>query len=345
MFKPDLFSTKSPVWRKMEKEKNHFFSPILRSIFKKLNLDEIEIEYSGALEINSSNYKIVFDKKKILLKRWDFNINEVEIKKIISLQLYLWRNIGLTAKPKKFLNNSYIYKNKNNIFTISEFVEGVYFQGSIPELKNSAISIAKLTNILQELPRSLYPSNGSEFNFQETKTVVKEIRKRKNEWQDIFGKGDNQLLRNNWDFIENALHLTKDFKLNFVDKQPIHFDLHPHNLLFNNKKISAFLDYDAIKNFNVFSALSFASLKLCRQSVSVNSLEDIQTIKNTFLNELKNHLYLKKDSFDDIYFYSTAEVLRRITIIFKLNLENNKKWNRVLGMQLNHLKEAEILFG
>lgn len=345
MFKPDLFSISSPIWCRIKEEKKQFFFPILKSIFYKLNLDEIEIEYSGSLEINSSNIKIVHGNKKILLKKWDINANEVEIKKIISLQLNLWKNLGLTAKPEKFLNNSYIHKNTDNIFTISEFVEGDYFSGSISELKNSAISIAKLTNTLQELPKNLYPSNGPEFNFRETNSVIKEIRKLKNEWQYIFGKEDAQLLRNNWDYIESVLDLTKDLDLGFDDKQPIHFDLHPHNILCRNKKICAFLDYDAIKNLNVSSALSFASLKLCRQTVSVNPLEDIHTIKNTFLNELQNNLNVKKDLFDNIYFYSIAEVLRRITIIFKLNLMNNKKWNRVLEMQLNHLKEAEMLFG
>jgi hypothetical protein len=43
---------------------------------------------------------------------------------------------------------------------------------------------------------------------------------------------------------------------------------------------------------------------------------------------------------------AVAEALRRICIILRLNLENGeKKWNKVLAVQLGHLGEARALFG
>jgi hypothetical protein len=91
-------------------------------------------------------------------------------------------------------------------------------------------------------------------------------------------------------------------------------------------------------------AIGFASLKLCRQGVVKTGLKpkDVSDIR---LNNLGECLSDNKDFFPFIGDLAIAEVLRRISIILRLNIvDTNPQWNAFLPVQLNHLKEARLLF-
>ena len=125
---------------------------------------------------------------------------------------------------------------------------------------------------------------------------------------------------------------------------PVHFDLHPHNILFKNSKLCAFLDYDSIKTMSLSHALSFSALKLCRQAVCISSSQYPKKLSAIFIQELSQNLKGDKSWLDNIYVLAISEVLRRISIIFDLSFKNQKQWNKVLHIQVNHLLEAKLLF-
>ena len=123
-------------------------------------------------------------------------------------------------------------------------------------------------------------------------------------------------------------------------------DLHPHNMITKNNKLKAILDLDSCAKGEIGYALSYAILKICKQTVVFNKKKANQTnIKNMFVNEIKKNYKLDKITEDNFYYYALSEVLRRLIVMFKLSIKrNDKSWNNVIPIQLGHINECKVLF-
>lgn len=344
MFKPDLFSKSIPNWKKTNINKFEDFEILVKQIFGEIPVKQLNVKTSGSLEINSSNILISYETKKILVKKWKNQSTKKELMDVVNILLFLKEKNVLVAKPIKFKNNSYFLKTTSGIYTINDFIEGTYFSGEMEQLKNVALSIANLNNALLKLPLEKYPNYGPEYDYSKIKKIVDKTFNNRNNWKELFGENNTLLLKKNWNMIDRSLNYIKNINLNSVNKYPIHFDLHPHNILICNNGSIAFLDYDSIKTMNIGPAMSFAALKLCRQSVCISSPSKAKYISNLFVQELSKNLEGDKSWIDNIYEYAISEVLRRISIIFSLSFNDQKYWNKVLSIQVNHLIEAKMLF-
>ena len=58
IFEPDLFSNNVPVWNQINNKEINFFNNLCKHIPKSYISELSNVYYSGAFEINSSNYKI-----------------------------------------------------------------------------------------------------------------------------------------------------------------------------------------------------------------------------------------------------------------------------------------------
>ena len=60
---------------------------------------------------------------------------------------------------------------------------------------------------------------------------------------------------------------------------------------------------------------------------------------------LEKEYKLSDDIKNNFYYFAISEVLRRLTYMFKLTLNNNdKKWNKIIPIQLGHLDECKEFF-
>jgi len=57
LFKPDIFSQSTPNWIKATPYLENELAPIISQIVPSSSLNELVIEFSGSMEINSSNFK------------------------------------------------------------------------------------------------------------------------------------------------------------------------------------------------------------------------------------------------------------------------------------------------
>jgi thiamine kinase-like enzyme len=146
------------------------------------------------------------------------------------------------------------------------------------------------------------------------------------------------------DIIEYSINEVNKFKIDSGPVQAIHYDLHPHNLLFRGDQISAIIDYDSILYMPIGYAIAFSSLKLCRQHLALYKQNDSKKIGEKFKQQIHNNLLINTNWIDFFYELSLSEVLRRISIIINLNFQKKTIWNNVLPVQIAHLKEAELLF-
>jgi Ser/Thr protein kinase RdoA (MazF antagonist) len=166
-------------------------------------------------------------------------------------------------------------------------------------------------------------------------------------WDVLLGTELAELLASLWPVLISEWDMLSAAKLIGGRTQAAHFDLHPHNLLVSGGKVAAVLDFEACKVMPVGFALGFAALKQCRQAIALRQLPgDPRLAGALYIEHLFRAYHGARELAAHLGDLAVAETLRRICIILRLNLENGeKKWNKVLAVQLGHLGEARELFG
>jgi len=347
IFKKDLFSDYIPKWQNATTEAVCDICEVLKNYFPDpISFDE-EPSQVGAFEINSSNFKISVHKKKFLLKRWDQAAQLEKVENQLALLMLLKAKNVPVPEPvlsQKRKNFSLI---NNRIWVLFEFLEGEYFKGTKSQVISAAKSIGRLSSELKSLPLNLIISNGPQQLLPADREILRLYSQKKPMWEEILGAEYALLLGQNFD------HIVENWDQSAIEKafggkpQVIHYDLHPHNILMSESDVVGILDFDACSVLAPGVALGFSVMKLVRQAVVFNGLKTTAAeLGNLFISEL-----IKEDSQIETFAQSfnslaKSEVLRRIVLILKLNLEkSDKRWNHVLPVQIGHLYECDLIFG
>ena len=171
------------------------------------------------------------------------------------------------------------------------------------------------------------------------------MKRHRKAWNQIFGIELSQLINDSFGTIVMVMKKLANFDFKGGPILPNHIDIHPHNLLYMKDELKAIIDYDSIKLTPVGYGIAFSSMKLCRQSIAENPELCPKKTGYLFKEKLRNNLNIQKSWMDNFLNLSLVEIMRRICIIINLNIDKqNTDWNRVLPIQLSHLKEAQILF-
>ena len=347
IFKPDLFSNNVPVWNEINNERNIFFNHLCKHIPKSHISELSNVYYSGAFEINSSNYKIeCSDGKSILLKKWPLGTKESRIHKIQRLTNWLIDKNIPASHSGFFLDGSFVLNFDGALWSYNLFNNGNYFSGINNELKAVAKVTGKLARVLIDLPADLVPERGPVHLSKNDDFIIDIMRLERANWSNIFGKENSSLLNLHWDYVYKTWKYLYKNEFNSGTIVPCHFDMHPHNLIVKDGEVVAVLDFDSCKKIPLGYSLAFNALKQCRQFLSLtkekNSYNEVFDI---YFKNLKSEISIKELSSYDFLNLSKVEVMRRICLIFRINLiDNNSDWNHVLPIQLAHLYESNKLF-
>ena len=345
-FKKDIFSQKKISWNKnnlIEKEeiqKIKFF--LEKNNFGNL----IYVKKRLGLESNSQNFKIKINNHTYLLKKWSMNLSTQEVNSIIRLNQDLSKIKSLVPKIVK-VNGYKTFKINNGCWTLYNFIDAGHYSGSKNEFSNLSLELGRFFKGLKKIhKKSKSPNIFKYYDYNSKKTLLK-IKKNKKNWKSMFGIKLAKIVSKNFKLIEDT-YLLNSKKNNLVKvNQFSHFDLHPHNILVKKEKVISFLDIESCKQMNAGYALAFCCLKICKQTISENKIKDLDTIKK-YVEIFRKKVSLNYPDIDILFpyffYFSTSEVLRRILIIFNQNLKSINTWNKVLEIQIDHLKEAKILF-
>ncbi len=197
------------------------------------------------------------------------------------------------------------------------------------------------------LPPARLPSEGPAQTTAADKELLRRMKSVSRRWDALLGTEQAEVLALAWPLLMAEWENLSATPLTTGRTQAAHFDLHPHNLLFDGGQITAMLDFEACKVMPVGFALGFAALKQCRQAMTLQPTAGNPRLLGSLYTE---HLLHSCPSAGEFARYlgdlAVSEVLRRICVILRLNLEDgDKKWNKVLPVQIAHLYEARILFG
>ena len=143
-------------------------------------------------------------------------------------------------------------------------------------------------------------------------------------WSNYFGVENVSLLNLHWDYIYSTWNNLYKNDLTCGPIVPCHFDMHPHNLIAKDGEIVAVLDFDSCKKIPLGYSLAFNALKQCRQFLSLNKEKtSYNEVVDIYLRNLISEISLKEVSSYDFLSLSKVEVMRRICLIFRLNLMDN----------------------
>lgn len=345
-FQPDIFSSVKPVWHPLDAELERTLDEVQNFLpAALLPICNAPLQ-SATFGINSSNFKLATSGGSLLLKRWPRHSDVATISKTLSLMSWLSSNGIPVPVPLRFQNGELLLQEHSGIWCVFPFIDADYFQGSEGQLKAAAQMTGTLMDTLSRLPSSLTPENGPAHLTDSDGQILRRVGAARGEWKRIFGEESAFALAEHWDEVLANWDRLIANKPIVGARQAAHFDLHPHNLLLTGNTVTAVLDFEACKVIPVGYAFGFAALKQCRQAIAFSqSTNDIPSVGTRYLTYLVDCNPIAHSLVPAIGDMAICEILRRICIILRLNIENkDRTWNRVLPIQLGHLCEAKMLF-
>lgn len=347
LFQPDLFSTSRPGWVKLDLAMESTLDEVLLKLPKDFLPLQGDPEQSDALGINSKNFRLNTAKGIFVLKRWSEQAAPRDVKNTLSIMAWLASQQMPVPAPVAMQQDSFALSVGSGRWSLFPFVEGTYFSGAGDELPAAAEACGHLMETLALLPAACMPTEGPAHMTAGDGALLLRVKEVSRTWDALLGTEHAELLASSWPVLMSDWDKLCTAKPISGRTQAAHFDLHPHNLLVSGGKVAAVLDFEACKVMPVGFALGFAALKQCRQAIALRQLPGDPRLAGAlyiegFLRACPSALELVEHLGD----LAVAETLRRICIILRLNLENGeKKWNKVLAVQLGHLGEARELFG
>jgi aminoglycoside phosphotransferase (APT) family kinase protein len=337
-----------PGWVKLDLSMMTVLDEVLSRLPQTIVPLEGDPEQSDALGINSNNLRLKTAKGTFVLKRWSDQATPRDIQNTLAIMAWLASRQLPVPAPVELQQDSFILSIGSGTWSLFPFVEGAYFSGADDELYAAAEATGRLLETLPLLPAACLPTEGPAQMTAADGELLRRVNDVSWTWDALLGTEHAELLALSWPLLMAEWENLSTAKVATGRTQAAHFDLHPHNLLVSGGKVAAMLDFEACKVMPVGFALGFAALKQCRQAMTLRPLAecDPRLVGSLYADQLLRTFPGARQLATHLGDLAVAEVLRRICIILRLNLENGeKKWNKVLGVQLGHLGEARALFG
>ena len=350
IFCPDIFSRSKPTFEIVSSEVFEKISQVLYANFAITGKELISAEKLSGLEINSKNFKLTIGSAKFALK----STNKLANIDICNEQLALSQLLleGGIPCPRIVRSNGQALATSHDeeVWILSEFVEGDYFAGTYSEFMAVAAAIGKMQKMLGTLNPKNLPRSASLGSWDHTSKLLSEFLERKPEWSTLFpSKEYESMIREHETIARTFYEVSSNLSHLHDHVVPTHVDLHPHNILIRSDNTPLFLDIDSLQVSNKIQSLAFATYKLARQHVVSENLQDfpheIARSTKAFADVLASNAGFQSSAIASFPVAANAEILRRISLIADLNMHHyNPEWNSVLPMHLSALHEVPLLF-
>jgi len=336
-----------PGWVKLDLAQTSALDEVLSRLPKALLPLQGDPEQSDALGINSNNFRLNTAGGAFVLKRWSDQAAPRDVQNTLAIMAWLAARQLPVPAPVELQPDGFTLSIGSGTWSLFPFVEGAYFSGAGDQLPAAAEACGRLMETLPLLPAACLPTEGPAHMTAADGELLRRVKEVSRTWDALLGTEHAELLASSWPMLMAEWDKLSAAKPTGGSIQAAHFDLHPHNLLVNGGKVAAVLDFEACKVMPVGFALGFAALKQCRQAMTLRPLAaDPRLVGSLYADHLLRTCPGARELVTHLGDLAVAEALRRICIILRLNLENGeKKWNKVLTVQLGHLCEARALFG
>jgi len=286
--------------------------------------------------INSLNHLIYSQSGKYLLKQITNSSSGKKIEKICEILNFCYHKKVKVPKLIQRFDGKFV--DKKNI-TLSKFYSGNKFDGTVKEIQDLAKNVAILHKILRRHHGSFNYRTNEKFykllTLKELKNIQKKIeaKKRRTKLDMIFMQ--------NYSYIKNCL--VGDFETNKIikkqnfQKQIIHSDLHPENVIFQKRKLLVILDFESMKSGRTLEDLAFAACRFgCYNTTSSYAIK--KKIK-LFVDAYLTVNYVDKQELNYIgYFFNHITLQRICYILRKYYFADSDLWINNFAKHLKLLK-------
>jgi hypothetical protein len=333
LFKKDIFSVQNPIFSKLSNVDKERFSELLKKHYPGLLIKEIY--QIGAFEINSNNWKIVSDEAVFILKRADVH-KLAPLSAQAQWTARLEESLFPTLRFFKNKGGQLISNDKNFIYCLTYFEEGLYFGSSLQEWPELIANQRRLYDYSlkdNSFDSLTFPSRNF-FTIEEDQLIGK--LKSYPDLKDV-SKLHLSVVIEEYEKLQHVFHAAK----NKLNSKVFHVDIHPHNLIFNQHKLILFTDFESFQLTTVEVSLGFGLYKCIRQLLTIEeNLTDQRCIEILSLLKMQFHSGFPEHNFIELFVLGKIDVLKRILYILKeLTETGQSKWLFILQTQLIALEE------
>lgn len=343
LFEPDIFSHSKNQFKPCDdvtlNKIRCFFSEFYPSFGKVYYAHQ-----SGALEINSNNYKVCTDAGNYVLKRI------VAAESLYAEKRQQAQLVNSLADKGVKISKFHEDKKSHLLVNYEGFLWGVmpYFSGDYFSGVNGLASIGKeVVHLFKRLSCiNAYGFLSKINNFDETLAMNYSRIISSNNFGELFC---DDLLKER---ISASLFHVEEVVEYFVSGKSDafiyglgHIDLHPHNILTNKENFVCFLDFDSIKLTDPRTAFLFSVFKLARQYAVNNGVYESKEILSDIVSYANQLDVIDLADVALLKIYAKFEVVRRIFLILDLCInKGDNSWNHVLPIQLASLDEIDLIY-
>lgn len=354
VFEPNNHSVWRIEYHPVEKQTEQQLRTLWDSHFQN-HLDSItSIEQVSEAEINSNNFKILGQKngqsRMLLLRRVPRSRPRAEIERSCDIMQQLEAQGVPVPHVESEDTSDPIVDADDGYYVLFTFIESNHYQGTWDELVDTAKNIGALDRELRELTPRYASDNSLRFSesYVEARSFSPGI------WEDLFTKAARLSEKEGKDSFGKQLLARREEIMRAVSDagtspeasmQLVHFDLHPHNLLADGKRLLAILDFDAVRYVEKMRAVSFALHRMVRQYIVLNRpsniAEEVTKAKDAFIAAYRSRNELSDSEIAMIPYFIKHESLSRLTSAMKEYANTGQLvWKQDLTKQLSNIAEA-----
>ena len=341
-FQPDYFSVTSINYSSVPSKNLYEIENMLKKQFPIVE-KVLDAKNLSALDINSSNIKITSGTGNYILKYWSSkDVNRIN--QVCRILLHL-NSEGISVPvPVTTMENEFIFGFKNGNATLFNYLDGEIFQPMFSDLQSYFMSISNLFISLKK-----FNDKSKNYDLSPDPELISNILNRT-----VANNSSELAIRFPGEFIK----LKKMYKKLLSDlekystitynskKQFSHYDLHPKNILKQNKDNYAFLDFESCVVSDPNIAWGFTLIKILRQVVAGSQvILDPIIVGKKSLELIQDQEFADKLTVPLLPVFGRVEVMRRLTyIIDEFENYNSETWLSMLPIQMQLLRESYILF-
>jgi len=299
------------------------------------------------MEVRSNNFHIVSPKGEFLLRK---NIQHKSGEALSSIEeiMKVARASGVPVPEVVRSKEGNIFWSDGEFFwQLYKFIPGNYYRGTEAELREASKGVALLHKTLAKLPATDSTKSPSWVlpTAEEFEPIFEGMAKGKELLDGLVCENEASLL-NRISTLSSKAEIIKN-----AGVQMIHADLHPHNFLFDNEKLTAILDFgDARSGIRAADAAS-ACHRLVRQYIVYRGESFEQTLETglqIFLTEYQKVFPLSKDELELFSEFMELALLRKVKGNLLKYYQGHTSWPHEVAYkefekQLNLLAEVDVM--
>ena len=336
LFEPDNHAADRPEWIEVSEQQA---GSVLRLVRAHYDLDlepAVEVRCAAGPNVNSMNFKAgsFLIKQVSYPEREEFHVFLPRLSAHLSSSGVPSVSLCRNRRGEPVTEVSASRAGVRDFLIVQPFLEGMFFSGGERQLVAAIATWQRMETVMP-----LLDSSGLHRERFKDWTPGNLLREGHAALSGAACDHSRCLYQNLQPFYEELLAIAADFEAaphEFQSRSLRHFDLHPHNLLFEGDRLLAILDLDSFLQIPASTSLALMLYKLGRKALACRqmSLAEFRAV----LPDCMSRVVLRRAV--------RVELLRRICTILQLHVrEQDRRWDQDLVKHLRGLRETDQLFG